>query len=78
MLLLMQIENSTNGSVTEDVHIAVVCPEGGEECSTFHVISHLSLTTHSYNISASSMNRYGRSGPSTTLPIPGEHQYIAT
>ena len=75
MLLLMQIENSTDSSVTEDVHIAVVCPEGGEECSTFHVIS---LTTHSYNISASSMNRYGRSGPSTTLPIPGEHQYIAT
>ena len=68
----MQVYSAVNESVLGDaVVLPVMCSSDGGHCSETHLVSNLSLSSQSYNISVSASNRFGSSGPSTVFTFPG-------
>ena len=73
----MQVCDAVNESVLVDVVVLpVMCSSDGGQCSKTHVISNLSLSSQSYNISVAASNRYGASEHSAVFTIPGEYECI--
>ena len=74
ILQCVQVYSAVNESVLGDaVVLPVMCSSDGGNCSETHLISNLSLSSQSYNISVSASNRFGSSGPSTAFTVPGDH-----
>ena len=74
ILQCMQVYSAVNESVLGDaVVLPVMCSSDGGHCSDTHLVSNLSLSSQSYNISVSGSNTFGSSGPSTVFTIPGDH-----
>ena len=72
--MILQCMQVYSESVLGDaVVLPVMCSSDGGNCSKTHLISNLSLSSQSYNISVSASNRFGSSGPSTVFTFPGDH-----
>jgi hypothetical protein len=71
---ILHVYSAANESVLGDVVVLpVMCSSDGGHCYKTHLISSLSLSSQSYNISVSASNRFGSSVPSTVFTIPGDH-----
>ena len=74
ILQCVQVYSAANESVLGDaVILPVMCSSDGGHCSETHLVSNLSLSSQSYNISVSASNRFGSSGPSTVFTFPEDH-----